>query len=32
MPKLRSARTFLMGNISTMAMDLSVLSNYGVGK
>ncbi len=32
MPKLRSARTFLMSIISTMAVDLSDLSNYGVGK
>lgn len=32
MPKLRSAWTFLMGIISTMALGLSVLSNYGVSK
>ncbi len=32
MPKLRKTRTFWMGIISTMAVDLIVLSNYGVGK
>ncbi len=32
MPKLRKARTFCMGIVSTMAVDLIVLSDYGVGK
>jgi len=32
MPKLRKARTFLMSIVSTMAVDLIDLSDYGVGK
>lgn len=32
MQKLRSARTFLMGITGNIALNLSDLSNYGVGK